>query len=252
MIAKVWRGARLDLASHDFDTAVAWYGELFDWSHQVMPTPGDAPAYVFFMKAEAEVCGVAQMSDELKARGIPPMWNSYISTEDCDATLAKVTELGGTVTFPTMEVPGNGRLAFLLDPEEASVALWQSTNKNSPGLLVNELGGWCWTELMNRETDQATAFYSALVGWEYSDVPMGHVEYKLIKSGGKDAGGMMKMCGPHFEGIPAYWLVYFSVANCEESCAKVQATGGKVLVPTTEISVGLFSVISDPRGAVFG
>ncbi len=81
---------------------------------------------------------------------------------------------------------------------------------------------------------------------------MGHVQYKMIKNEGKDTGGMMKMDGDHFEGVPPHWLVYIAVEDCEKASAKALSTGGKVLVATTEIAVGSFSVISDPQGAVLG
>ena len=241
----------VDLNAHDLDAAVAWYGDLFGWSHQKMETPGGAPPYAFFLKGEAAIGGIGQMSDEMKAQGIPPMWNSYIATEDCEATEAKVKEVGGTVTVPTMEVPGHGKLAFFMDPEGASFAAWQVTGAGGPGVLVNEPVSLCWNELMTRDTQKASEFYGRLVGWDFAAMPMGDIEYVMIKNAGKDAGGLMPMAGPQFEGVPAHWLVYFAVADCDEVGAKVQSTGGKVIVPTTEIRVGKFSVLNDPQGAVF-
>lgn len=242
----------IDLTAHDMQAAIAWYADLFGWTCHEMETPGGGPPYGFFMKGEGAAGGVGQMSDEMKAQGIPPTWNNYIATDDCEATEAKVKELGGTVTVPTMEVPGHGKLAFFMDPEGASFAAWQAaTDKGGPGMHVNEPGGLCWNELMNRDTAKSTEFYGKLVGWEFADVPMGHVKYKLLKRDGADAGGMMMMEGKDFEGVPPYWLTYFAVADCEAAAAKVAATGGKVIVPPMEIAVGSFSVLNDPQGAVF-
>ena len=242
----------VDLSAHDLEAAIAWYATLFDWSHTMMETPGGGPPYAFFQKGEAVIGGIGQMSDEMKAQGIPPMWNNYIATADCEATEAKVKEIGGTVTVPTMEIPGHGKLAFFLDPEGASIAAWQATGgDDSPGVLVNEPGSLCWTELMTRDSAKASKFYGELVGWEFASMPMGDIDYTMIKNAGKDAGGMMPMDGPQFEGVPAHWLTYFAVADCDDTAAKVLATGGKVNVPPTEIPVGKFSVMSDPQGAVF-
>ena len=240
-----------DLSAHDLESAIAWYGALFGWSHMVMETPGGAPPYAFFQKGEAVVGGIGQMSDEMKAQGIPPTWNSYISSPDCAATEAKVKQIGGTVTVPTMEVPGHGKLAFFLDPEGASFAAWQATGDAGPGVLVGEPGGVCWNELMTRDAAKAKEFYSRLVGWDFAAMPMGDIEYTMVKNAGKDAAGMMPMQGPQFDGIPAHWMVYFAVADCDATAAKAGASGGKVLVPPTAIPVGKFSCLMDPQGGAF-
>ena len=240
---------RIDLNALDLQSAVGWYSDLFGWTHTMMETPG-APPYAFFQKGEAVVGGIGQMSDEMKAAGAPPWWNSYVATADCEATEARVKELGGTVTVPTMDVPGHGKLAFFLDPEGASFAVWQKTG-GGPGMLVGDPVSLSWNELMTRDTGQASGFYSGLFGWETTAMPMQGIEYMMIRNQGKDAGGMMPMAGPQFEGIPAHWLVYFAVDDCSKVAEKVQATGGTVNVPPTDIPVGQFSVLSDPQGAVF-
>jgi predicted enzyme related to lactoylglutathione lyase len=42
-------------------------------------------------------------------------WSIYFAVDDVDATLAKATELGGTVERPGEDTP-YGRLATVLDP----------------------------------------------------------------------------------------------------------------------------------------
>ena len=240
-----------DLTAHDLEAAAAWYGALFGWSHVLQEVPGGGPPYAFFMKGGAGVGGLGQMSDQMKAQGIPPTWNSYISSEDCAATEAKVEQVGGTVVVPTMEIPGHGKLAFFLDPEGACFAAWQATGDGGPGLLVGEPVGVCWNELMTRDAAKASEFYGRLVGWDFAAMPMGDLEYTMIKNGGKDAGGMLPMQGPQWEGMPANWMVYFAVADCDATAAKVEATGGQVLAPPTELPIGKFSALRDPQGAVF-
>ena len=192
----------VDLSAHDLEAALAWYGKMFDWTHMKMDTPGGGPPYAFFQKGEAVIGGIGQMTDEMKGQGIPPMWNSYICSADCSATEAKVREIGGTVTVPTMDIPGHGKLAFFLDPEGASFAAWQSTSDAGPGVLVNEPGGLCWNELMTRDTAKASSFYGSLVGWEFDAMPMGNIDYTMIKNGGKDAGGMSSWMAPSSRASP--------------------------------------------------
>lgn len=239
----------VDLAAHDLEAAAAWYSELFGWTPASQRTPG-APPYTFFMKGEAAAAAGGQMNDEMKAAGIPQCWNSYVFVEDCAASERKAKGLGATITVPTMDVPGHGKLCFLLDPEGASIAMWQSAGAG-PGVFTTEPGGLSWNELMCRDVPKAREFYSQLFGWTFEGMPMGDVEYTLIKNDGVDAGGMMPMTDPRFEGVPNHWMVYFAVADCEATAAKVTATGGQVHVPPTEIPVGTFSVLGDPQGGSF-
>ena len=67
----------VDLGAHDLEAAGAWYGEVFGWK-AVNQAPEGAPPYSFFMRGEAPAAGGAQLSDEMKAQGIPPAWNSYV------------------------------------------------------------------------------------------------------------------------------------------------------------------------------
>ncbi len=54
--------------------------------------------------------------------GVPPeapsMWVVYFAVEDCDASAERVTELGGQVFLPPMEM-GPGRFAGASDPTGA-------------------------------------------------------------------------------------------------------------------------------------
>ncbi len=242
----------IDLNAHDLKAAAAWYAGLFGWTHSIMDTPGGGPPYAFFHHAGGVVGGVGQMSDEMKAHGVPPMWNSYVSTEDCHAVEAKVRELGGTVTVPTMDVPNHGRLAFFMDPEGASFAAWQATAAEPVPTVIHQAGALCWNELMCKDTAKAKAFYADLFGWEYKAMPMQDFDYTMIRNADSDAGGLMPMNGPQFEGVPPHWLVYFAVDDVAASSAKAESTGGRVVVPPTKVDAGIFSVIGDPQGGVFG
>lgn len=242
----------IDLNAHDLESAAAWYAKVFGWSHMLMETPGGGPPYAFLCQGEDVVGGLGQMDDEMKAQGVPPMWNSYISTDDCAKTEELVKELGGTVTVPTMDVPGHGRLAFFSDPEGACFAAWQATNPESPGMLVADPVSLSWNELMTREKGKARDFYGKVAGWDFSDAPMPDVDYTMLSCDGKDAGGMMVMDGPQFEGMPAHWLVYFAVADCQATADAAAAAGGTVAMPPTKIPVGEFALIADAQGAMFG
>ena len=69
----------------------------------------------------------------------------------------------------------------------------------------------------------------------------------IIKVDGEQAGGMMTMTGPMFEGVPEHWLVYFQVDDCDAAAKTVGETGGTVVVPPMDIPVGRFSVLQPTR-----
>ncbi len=239
----------VDLAAHDLAAAADWYGALFGWTEVKQDAP-NAPPYSFFLKGDVPAAAGGQMSDEMKAQGIPPVWNSYVCVEDCEAMQKRAAELGATITVPTMEIPGHGKLCYFMDPAGASIAMWQSTAAG-PGVFTAEHGGMSWVELMCRDVGAAREFYGRLFGWKFVDMPMEGVAYTMIKVGEKDAGGIMPMDGPQFEGVPNHWLVYFAVDDCAATTAKAGETGGMVRVPPTDIPVGTFSVLADPQGGTF-
>lgn len=241
----------VDLVAHDMPAAVAWYSDRFGWKAETQDTYG-GPPYAMFKMGDAVVGGIGQMSDEMKAAGVPPMWNNYVATADCEATEAKARELGATVTVPTMEVPGQGKLAFFMDPSGAAIATWQTTRDDGMQILFNEHGGLSWNELMMRDPEQARDFYGKLFGWDFKKMPMEGTDYWILKVGERDTGGMMTMPeGEHFEGVPNHWMCYFAVDDCAAFAASVESSGGSIKVPPMKIQVGTFSVVADPQGGVF-
>lgn len=240
----------IDLNAHDLQAAARWYSDLFGWSLVMQDTHG-GPPYGFLTKGDAVVGGIGQMSDEMKAQGVPPIWNSYVATDDCAATEAKARELGANVIVPTMEIPGFGKLAYFVDPEGAIIATWQSAATDGGKVLQQEPGSASWFELMTRTADASKTFYSGLFGWDFTNLPMEGLEYALVKNGGKDVGGLMPMTDARFDGVPPHWMLYFATEDCDAATKKVAATGGKVIVPSTRIPIGTFAVVQDPQGGTF-
>jgi predicted enzyme related to lactoylglutathione lyase len=53
---------------------------------------------------------------------VPAHWTVYFAVADTDATVAKLTELGGSVVEPAMDTP-YGRIAGVTDPMGARFKL---------------------------------------------------------------------------------------------------------------------------------
>lgn len=239
----------VDYVAHDMAAAERWYAELLGWDIVHEDTQG-GPPYGMAVKAGKPIAGIGQMSDEMKAAGIRPMWNAYASVEDAAATAAKAVELGGQIAVPAMKVMEAGWLAFIVDPTGATFGVWQPGQHIGAG-IVNEHGALSWNELNTPDVAKAKAFYGPLLGWSFVEQPMGGYDYTVIKVGERDNAGIMPMTGPEWAGVPPHWMTYFAVDDCDAIAERAKATGGKICVPPFDIPPGRFSVLEDPQGGVF-
>lgn len=113
---------------------------------------------------------------------------------------------------------------------------------------------FCWNELLTRDTGKSKDFLTKLLGWSGEDQDMGGTTYTVFKNKeGNMVAGMMHMPPNVPAEAPPHWLGYVSVEDVDAAAKKVAELGGRVLHEPTDIpTVGRFSVISDPTGAVFG
>ena len=110
-------------------------------------------------------------------------------------------------------------------------------------------GAISWNELLTGDVEAAKSFYGQLFGWTYEDAPMDDMTYTLVKADGEEAAGIMPM-PPEAGQMPPAWGMYVTVDDVDAMGARVEALGGKVLVPAQDIpKVGRFMVIQDPQGA---
>ena len=183
----------------------------------------------------------------MAARGVPPMWNTYIAVDDVDAATERAKGAGGQVLMAPFDIMDAGRMAFVMDPTGAAVGLWQA-KRHIGATLVNEHGTLIWNELITDNADAATAFYQAVVGLTTEAMDMGGSSYTVLKAGEEMVGGTQ---APPMEGIPNHWHVYFAVDNLDAALAKASELGGTVAVPPFDTPIGPMAVLTDPQGAMF-
>jgi predicted enzyme related to lactoylglutathione lyase len=104
-----------ELATRDPDQAIVFYSEVFGWTADAQPM-GDMTYTVWLLDGNP-VGGMMPMGEQWPAEA-PSHWAVYFAVEDTDATVAKVTELGGSVIAPPTDIP-QGRFAALSDPHGA-------------------------------------------------------------------------------------------------------------------------------------
>ncbi|MBP7461637.1 MAG: VOC family protein [Candidatus Delongbacteria bacterium] len=240
----------VDLGTHDVKKALDFYKDMFGWK-SMEAAPHDNWKYMVQMSEDVAIGAIYEMHQNMKEKQLPSFWMSYIDVDDVDQTLAKAVELGAVVIGPAENVENVGRMAVLQDTCGAVVALWHCFERGA-GCNQNRPGTVCWNELGTHEPDKSIEFYSRLLGWkaQADDCPSG-MPYTLFKFKDQVVAGLFTM-PPEMKDIPAHWLVYFQVENCEEACRKALVLGGKLLLPTKDIpGMGSFAVIQDSQGAVF-
>jgi uncharacterized protein len=243
----------IDLTTSDPKASIAFYTSLFGWESYSAPGDGDA-AYTFFAPAGTPpedfpgqvVAGLMPSPGEEHRAA----WNTYVSVADAEATAALVTEAGGQVLVPPVDVDGQGRMAMFADDQGALIAAWQAGSFHG-ARLVNAPGWFCWSELASRDTEAAVAFYGRVFGWEADTSQMGPMTYTEWRLGGRAVGGMVHMDENWPEGVPPRWVVYFAVTDCDAAATRAAELGGQVAVPPADAPPGRLAVIADPQGAAF-
>ena len=111
-------------------------------------------------------------------------------------------------------------------------------------------GAFSWCELMTTDLKAAEAFYVSLFGWTMTDGPVEGMEYRVMSAGGQSIGGMMTI-PPNSPPMPPHWRTTVTIDDVDATTKMAEDLGGKILMQPQEIpTVGKFSVIQDPQGAV--
>ncbi|MEO6628057.1 MAG: VOC family protein [Aquihabitans sp.] len=121
-----------------------------------------------------------------------------------------------------------------------------------PGQKNYPVGVPCWVDLVQDDRASTEAFYAGLFGWTFDvltppEVP-GHYAYALLD--GEIVGGVGSPASPS---APAGWNSYMCVESADRAAASVEANGGSVLDPPTDVGPsGRVVQCADPGGAHFG
>jgi uncharacterized protein len=109
-----------ELHTRDYDTAVAFYRDIFRWTTNVVSDSADF-RYTTLKLGDEMLAGIMDSSAMLP-EGVPAHWKVYFGVDDTDATLARIVELGGAIVRPAEDTP-YGRLAVATDPTGAQFSL---------------------------------------------------------------------------------------------------------------------------------
>ena len=120
VLAEPGTAAWFELHTRDYDETVRFYRDVFRWdTHSVSDSPEFR--YTTLGEGDGQLAGIMDASAFLP-QGVPAHWSIYFGTTDTDATLARLTELGGAVVTPAEDTP-YGRLAVATDSTGAQFKL---------------------------------------------------------------------------------------------------------------------------------
>lgn len=235
----------VDLGTPDLEDAKRFYTGLFGWTAEV--SGADLGGYTTFHLNGRPVAGAGPLFGD----GQPTAWSTYIGTADADTTTAMVTAAGGKVLVPPFDVLDQGRMAAFLDPAGAPFSIWQPFAMR--GAAVFDVpGALTWNELNTVDLEGARTFYGSVFGWAFRHSEVAGLPYLVAKLSETAICGLqpMEAGGWPFD-MPAHWLVYFAVQDCDQTAQDAFSLGGRVLRQPVNIEIGRYAVLADRQGGMF-
>ena len=251
----------VDMSVADLAAAQAFYGPVVGWTF--VDTGEEFGHYTL---CQRDGHSAAAISGVMPGAPGPVPWTVYVASDDAATTAKLVTENGGSLIVEPMEIPGMGIMAIGVDPtvrgterptEEAGVGvgsafgIWQALGMVGFE-IANEPGGVTWTDVRLTDAEAGGAFYSAVFGWSYQEVPGAPSDYGTIHltPGGDPVGGLGGMMGAP-EGTPSHWLTYFAVSDVDAAVAQATDLGATTLMGPVTHPFGRMAILTDPTGVVF-
>jgi predicted enzyme related to lactoylglutathione lyase len=229
----------VDVVSRDIDATAEFYGALFGWE-----LGGTDDGFGLFTLDDLVVAGIGPCGPDQN-----PVWSTYISVQDADATVALAEKAGGSVLMAPVDVDAAGRGAAFIDPTGGVISIWQP-RAHIGARVADAPGVRCWSELITPDLNRAQAFYVRVFGWTISTAAVGGSAYSVAVVDGEAVAGLVEP--PNDVGLPPHWSVTFAVEDCDAGLATVERFGGVIAIGATDIpNVGRFGAVAAPSGETF-
>jgi predicted enzyme related to lactoylglutathione lyase len=241
---------------HDLitDTPAAtekFYSELFGWEFESIGF-GFGPiarANYKLIRHNGRLIGGMIDQKQLDTDADISQWVALMSTDDIDRAVGVITDEGGTVFTPPTMLADRGRIAVVADPQGALFALLE-TKDGDPVDREPDLNDFLWHEVWTDDVSKATAFYRRLAGFDLEEEAVADDDtYRFLSRDGVPRVGLLTM---PVEDLAPLWSTYIRVEDPVAITARVEALGGRVLLPVQERDLGgQVALIAGPSGAGF-
>jgi predicted enzyme related to lactoylglutathione lyase len=104
-------------------------------------------------------------------------------------------------------------------------------------------------DLMCTDPAAGVAFYTALFGWQVTELKVMGFTVRRLSLGEQVLGAIMPFDASL--GHPSHWVPYMQVENVDDTCRRVSELGGEVCMGAMDIPPGRFALANDPTGGLF-
>jgi predicted enzyme related to lactoylglutathione lyase len=234
-----------DLMSTDVPAVKKFYGELFGWEFD---DGGDVNAVYTVIKHNGKSIGGIFALDKMKSRAENSQWISFFSVDNMESAIQYIKNNNGKIYTEPFELPDRGRVAVIVDPQDAVFALVSSSSGDTKDEepIYNE---WLWTELWTNDVDASISFYRGMIAYEKKVfMTQAETKYYVLRSEDRGRAGVVKIT---LEGVSPHWMPYIAVEDPSQIVSRVEELGGKILLGQEGIAGNTAAIIADPSGGVF-
>ncbi|NDV18071.1 hypothetical protein GO013_01395 [Pseudodesulfovibrio sp. JC047] len=233
-----------DLFTTDMTAAQNFYDRVFDWNFE-RTNAGNAQVKTIF--SSGRIIGTMIGRD-----GEPgdSQWLSYMSVTDTDHAYEAALRSGGTGHVPPKDLPNRGRIAVVLDPQKAPVALLNSPVGDPPDRKPRA-NLWFGAELWTTDVDGAVRFYTPLGGYQSEQVDVHDaVSYTVLYTNDQPRAGVVSI---PWNDVDPQWVPYVAVEDIQATVTLIEDNGGRILIaPQMDVKSGRVALFADPTGAIVG
>lgn len=180
-------------------------------------------------------------------------WNAgdvtlYLGSPDLPASLEQVAGAGGQVLVPATDMPGIGSWALFSGPGGVRYALFKSeASQGGPQGQADTSGDHpiVHIEFVTDDPASASQFAEQMFGWQTQYLPQ--FDYHTVMLPNNIGGAYPRSGAP---GVKAgAIIVYVGTADLDASAQHVEAAGGRITLPKTEVTgMGWMAHFADPTG----
>lgn len=103
-----------------------------------------------------------------------------------------------------------------------------------------------WFEVVGQNGEKLRSFYGDIFDWKFNVPP--EMDYGMIEAGDGGIGGGIGQA----PGGSGHATFYIEVDDPQATLDKIEANGGKTVVPVTEMEMVTFAMFTDPEGHLVG
>jgi len=226
-----------------------FYSELFGWEFESIGWSfgSAAGANYKMIRHNGRLIGGMIDQNRLATKEDISQWVVLMSTDDIDRAVGIIADEGGTVFTPPTSLADRGRIAIVADPQGALFALLE-TKDGDPLDRDPDINDFLWNELWAGDAPAAVDFYQQLIGYDLEEeVVTDERAYQFLSMNGVPRVGILP--NP-IEDLAPLWSTYIRVEDPAAITARVEALGGRVLLPVQPRDLGgEVALIAGPSGA---